>query len=147
MQHNTQVPIGKHNNRQHASPRHKVATDVKQMPIRPINIRPINKEVVIYQCMLKARWWCWFQNTLISVNPVWDLGDKFFRSSHIGFKFEHVFLCGDFSHREPAVVGSITIYYEYPNKNSDTTPNSRPTPFISPSHAICSMVCLSRLFP
>ena len=38
MQHNTQVPVGKHNNRQHASPQHEVATDVKQMPIRPIII-------------------------------------------------------------------------------------------------------------
>ena len=38
MQHNTQVPVGKHNNRQHASPHHEVATDVKQMPIRPIII-------------------------------------------------------------------------------------------------------------
>ena len=37
MQHNTQVPVGKHNNRQHAS-HHEVATDVKQMPIRPIII-------------------------------------------------------------------------------------------------------------
>ena len=36
MQHNTQVPAGKHNDRQHASPHHEVATDVKQMPIRPI---------------------------------------------------------------------------------------------------------------
>ena len=36
MQLNTQVPVGKHNNRQHASPQHEVATDVKQMPIRPI---------------------------------------------------------------------------------------------------------------
>ena len=26
-------PVGKHNNRQHASPHHEVATDVKQMPI------------------------------------------------------------------------------------------------------------------
>ena len=33
-----QVPVGKHDNRQHASPRHEVATDVKQMPIRPIII-------------------------------------------------------------------------------------------------------------
>ena len=38
MQHNTQVPVGKHNDRQHASPHHEVATDVKQMPIRPIII-------------------------------------------------------------------------------------------------------------
>ena len=38
MQHNTQVPVGKHNNRQHASPHHEVATDVNQMPIRPIII-------------------------------------------------------------------------------------------------------------
>ena len=38
MQHNTQVPVGKHNKRQHASPHHEVATDVKQMPIRPIII-------------------------------------------------------------------------------------------------------------
>ena len=38
MQRNTQVPVGKHNNRQHASPHHEVATDVKQMPIRPIII-------------------------------------------------------------------------------------------------------------
>ena len=38
MQHNTQVPVGKHNNRQHASTHHEVATDVKQMPIRPIII-------------------------------------------------------------------------------------------------------------
>ena len=38
VQHNTQVPVGKHNNRQHASPHHEVATDVKQMPIRPIII-------------------------------------------------------------------------------------------------------------
>ena len=30
------VPIGKHNNRQHAYPHHEVATDVKQMAIRPI---------------------------------------------------------------------------------------------------------------
>ena len=36
MQHNTQVPVGKHNIRQHASPHHEAATDVKQMPIRPI---------------------------------------------------------------------------------------------------------------
>ena len=35
---NKQVPVGKHNNRQHASPHHEVATDVKQMPIRPIII-------------------------------------------------------------------------------------------------------------
>ena len=34
----TQVPVGKHNNRQHASSHHEVATDVKQMPIRPIII-------------------------------------------------------------------------------------------------------------
>ena len=38
MQHNTQVPVGKHNDKQHASPHHGVATDVKQMPIRPIII-------------------------------------------------------------------------------------------------------------
>ena len=38
VQHNTQVPVGKHTNRQHASPHHEVATDVKQMPIRPIII-------------------------------------------------------------------------------------------------------------
>ena len=38
MQRNTQVPVGKHNDRQHASPHHEVATDVKQMPIRPIII-------------------------------------------------------------------------------------------------------------
>ena len=38
MQRNTQVPVGKHNNRQHASPHHEVATDVKQMPIQPIII-------------------------------------------------------------------------------------------------------------
>ena len=38
VQHNTQVPVEKHNNRQHASPHHEVATDVKQMPIRPIII-------------------------------------------------------------------------------------------------------------
>ena len=37
MQRNTQVPVGKHN-RQHASHHHEVATDVKQMPIRPIII-------------------------------------------------------------------------------------------------------------
>ena len=36
MQRNTQIPVGKHNNRQHASPHHEVDTDVKQMPIRPI---------------------------------------------------------------------------------------------------------------
>ena len=33
-----EVPVGKHNNRQHASPHHEVATDVEQMPIRPIII-------------------------------------------------------------------------------------------------------------
>ena len=33
-----EVPVGKHNNRQHASPHHEVVTDVKQMPIRPIII-------------------------------------------------------------------------------------------------------------
>ena len=38
VQHNTQVPVGKYNNRQHASPHDEVATDVKQMPIRPIII-------------------------------------------------------------------------------------------------------------
>ena len=38
MQRNTQVPFGKHNNRQHVSSHHEVATDVKQMPIRPIVI-------------------------------------------------------------------------------------------------------------
>ena len=38
MQRNTQVPVGKHNNRQHASPHHEVATYVKQMPIQPIII-------------------------------------------------------------------------------------------------------------
>ena len=38
VQRNTEVPVGKHNNRQHASPHHEVATDVKQMPIRPIII-------------------------------------------------------------------------------------------------------------
>ena len=38
MQRKTQVPVRKHNNRQHASPHHEVATDVKQMPIRPIII-------------------------------------------------------------------------------------------------------------
>ena len=43
MQHNTQVPVGKHNNRQHASPHREVATDVKQMPIRPIIIIIIMK--------------------------------------------------------------------------------------------------------
>ena len=32
------VPVGKHNNRQHASPHHEVATHVKQMPIWPIII-------------------------------------------------------------------------------------------------------------
>ena len=31
-------PVGKHNNRQHASSHHEVATDVKQMPIQPIII-------------------------------------------------------------------------------------------------------------
>ena len=31
-----EVPVGKHDNRQHASPHHEVATDVKQMSIRPI---------------------------------------------------------------------------------------------------------------
>ena len=35
---NCPIPAGKHNNRQHASPHHEVATDVKQMPIRPIII-------------------------------------------------------------------------------------------------------------
>ena len=34
-----EVPVGKHNDRQHASPHHEVATDVKQMPIRPIIIK------------------------------------------------------------------------------------------------------------
>ena len=38
VQRNTQVPIGKRNNRQHASPDHEVDTDVKQMPILPIII-------------------------------------------------------------------------------------------------------------
>ena len=38
VQRKTQVPVGKHNNRQHVSPHHEVATDVKQMPIRPIII-------------------------------------------------------------------------------------------------------------
>ena len=36
MQHSTQVPVGKHNKRQHASPHHEVATDEKKMPIRPL---------------------------------------------------------------------------------------------------------------
>ena len=38
VQRNTQVPVGKHDNRQLASPHHEVATDVKQIPIRPIII-------------------------------------------------------------------------------------------------------------
>ena len=43
------VPVGKHNNRQHASPHHEVATDVKQMPIRPMPmpIRPII--IIVFQ--------------------------------------------------------------------------------------------------
>ena len=48
MQHNTQVPVGKHNNRQHAPPYHEVATDVKQMPIRPIIIIIIIKNILEY---------------------------------------------------------------------------------------------------
>ena len=44
VQRNTQVPVGKHNNRQYASPHHEVATDVKQMPIRPIIIIINNDE-------------------------------------------------------------------------------------------------------
>ena len=51
MQHNTQVPVGKHNNRQHASPHHEVATDVKQMPIRPIIIIII---IIINQVVVTA---------------------------------------------------------------------------------------------
>ena len=49
MQRNTQVPVGKHNNRQHASPHHEVATDVKQMPIRPI----INIIIIIIIIIIK----------------------------------------------------------------------------------------------
>ena len=47
MQHNTQVPVGKHDNRQHASPHNEVATDVKQMPIRPIIVVIIIIVIVI----------------------------------------------------------------------------------------------------
>ena len=50
MQHNTQVPVGKHNNRQHASPHHEVATDVKQMPIRPIII------IIMMSLMTVIKW-------------------------------------------------------------------------------------------
>ena len=46
----TSVPVGKHNNRQHASPHHEVATDVKQMPIRPIIII-----IIIYNSVHKSR--------------------------------------------------------------------------------------------
>ena len=45
MQRCTQVPAGKHNNRQHASPYYEVAIDVKQMPIRTIIIIIIIHEV------------------------------------------------------------------------------------------------------
>ena len=38
LQRKTQVPVGKHNNWQHASPHHEVTIDVKQTPIRPIII-------------------------------------------------------------------------------------------------------------
>ena len=44
----TQVPVGKHNNRQHACPHHEVATDVKQMPIRPIIIIIIILLLLLY---------------------------------------------------------------------------------------------------
>ena len=54
MQCNTQVLVGKHNNRQHASPHHEVATDVKQMPIWPIIIiichaRNVTISVLLWQ--------------------------------------------------------------------------------------------------
>ena len=52
MQHNTQVPVGKHNNRQHASPHHEVATDVKQMPIRPIIVI---KQLSSFLCVIYIR--------------------------------------------------------------------------------------------
>ena len=52
MQLNTHVPIGKHNNRQHASPHHEVATDVKQMPIRPIII----KQMPIWPIIIIVNW-------------------------------------------------------------------------------------------
>ena len=57
MQRNTQVPVGKHNNRQHASPHHEVATDVKQMPIRPI--------IIIY-----ITWQRWVQRQCATVTKV-----------------------------------------------------------------------------
>ena len=47
MQRNTQGPVGKHNNRLHASPHHEVATDVKQMPIRPIIINIVIVIIII----------------------------------------------------------------------------------------------------
>ena len=35
MEEHDQIFVGKHNDRQQAFPHHEVATDVKQMPIRP----------------------------------------------------------------------------------------------------------------
>ena len=68
MQHNTQVPVRKHNNRQHASPHHEVATDVEQMPIRPIIIIiiTINKRLLTKSILQNA--WLWLADTLASAN-------------------------------------------------------------------------------
>ena len=52
-----------------------------------------DSEAVFYQCMWKAHCRCRFQNLLISVNPVWNLADAIFESSHIVFKCDLVLLC------------------------------------------------------
>ena len=76
VQHNTQVPVGKHNNRQHASPNHEVATDVKQMPIRPIIMFQIKTTRVI-----GIVYWCWWVLLQLSIwNGIGLLMHKFRRS-------------------------------------------------------------------
>ena len=51
-----EVPVGKHNNRQHASPHHEDATDVKQMPIRPIIFISIVIVIVIVVVVVVVVW-------------------------------------------------------------------------------------------
>ena len=57
IQRNAQVPVVNNTNRQHASPHHEVATDIKQMTIRSIIITMIfNKN---YLLNLGRIWFAW----------------------------------------------------------------------------------------
>ena len=77
MQHNTQVPVWKQNNRQHASFHHEVVTDVKQMPIWPIIIIIISYIIMNLMAVEKSECaflWGFFRTlwyTKSRVNKVW----------------------------------------------------------------------------